>query len=672
LLALLLLAGASIAAHIAASFSRATIEFFPDEYIHSELSRSLAERGLPLLRGSLLGFPSLLEPILTAPTWLLGSVEAGFRASMVLGSVAMSMAAFPVYWLGRRLGMSGWLSFGVAVLTLATPSLLYSSWLMGEPFAYPLFVAGFAMGVLVLSGERRLLWPTLAVFTLCSLARIQLLILPVAFALTAVLFAAREHRLRRFLSERRYPIAALVLAGIAALTVPAGSFGVYHNARNVELSPLAFADRFATQLLAVLFACAWIVVPGALLGLWLCLKEPRSRLELAFACSALVVTLAVVVQTSVYVENPQERYVFYCAPVLALCLALLLDRGWPLKRLHALLVCPIFVIAAVLPLSTYAAGDRFVQSAFLIATYRLEMLFGVADGSLLVAIVVSAATAITLLLAFLPRYGGGALIALATALSAVALGLAVDFDNLQSKSTLAAYGPGRSWVDARIDGDHAYLLQGYSPRSATLIALFWNPKVDRVALLAHGSKPDTFGWPKLEIAGDGSLSVGGRPLVGPLLVDTVMGTIELRGAIVGGRSPTFALWLPRGRPRFALSALGFGAGSISPVSSIELWPEKKEGRLDGFVSFRVQATGKLGANSLRLSLPGAGKQNLALPVGKPRLVRIPVCSTGPWSVEIRAYSAQSEGDLLVSARSSTPHWQPDTGACEGSRRARVR
>jgi len=288
---LIALVAVSMVAHVIASFLRATAVFFPDEYLYSELSRSLSSSGLPLVRGGLVAFPSLLEPIVTAPFWLLGSVETGFRASMVLNSIAMSLAAVPVYWLGRRLGLSGWLALGPSALALATPSMLYSSWMMGEALAYPLFLTGFSMGVLALSGERRWTVPALVFFALASLARIQLLVLPLAFALAAVLMAARERRFRQFLGERRYLVGAGVVLAVVVLVVPSGALGFYSSVRHIDLAVGPFARHLGVQAIGLLFACAWIVLPGALIGLGLGLFRPRSRIELGFVCGALVVTL---------------------------------------------------------------------------------------------------------------------------------------------------------------------------------------------------------------------------------------------------------------------------------------------------------------------------------------------------------------------------------------------
>jgi hypothetical protein len=648
---------------------RSTIVFLPDEYLYSELSRSLSSTGLPLVRGSWIIFPSLLQPIVTAPCWLFGSVETGFHASMMLGSIVMSLSALPVYWLGRRLGLSVWFALAASALALATPSMLYSSWLMGETLAYPLFLLGFSMGVLALSGDRRWLIPALVVFALASLARVQMLVLPLAFALATALMAAREHRFRRFLSERRYLVGAGLFLAIVALVVPAGALGFYSKARHVDLAPGSLALHLGTQAIGILFACSWIIVPGALIGLGLAIFQPRSRIELSFACSAIIVTLGILLQASFFgvVTIPQERYVFYCAPVLALSLALLIDRGWPLRWMHALLVLPILVLVAVLPLSTYAASYRYDQSSVLYATYRLEQSFGVSNTALLVAVVVSVLALAALALPFLGRLGGGAIFVLAIALSvtAMAISISVVFD-------FAFVGSRWGWIDKRIDtsqagGGQAVLLQGYSTRGVSLSLLFWNRSVDRTALLPESHRPDILPWSDLEIRGDGALSIGGKPLTGPLVIDDENHTITLWGASKASHSTNFTLWLPRGRPHFALYALGFSSGWISPRAALTLWPTRTGGRLAGFLSFRATAAREIGPVTLALSLPRAAKRYVPLKPGESRSIRIAVCSNGPW----RAKIIETVGHLIlagsrpVSAHASTPIWRKDAAACAG-------
>jgi hypothetical protein len=55
---------------------RETPMYFPDEYMYSELGRSLAATGHPLIRGTPADFPALLQPLVTAPVWLLDDSAA--------------------------------------------------------------------------------------------------------------------------------------------------------------------------------------------------------------------------------------------------------------------------------------------------------------------------------------------------------------------------------------------------------------------------------------------------------------------------------------------------------------------------------------------------------------------------------------------------------------------
>jgi hypothetical protein len=668
--ALVALVAASVTAHVIASFSRATIVYLPDEYLYSELSRSFSSSGLPLVRGSLVAFPSLLQPIVTAPFWRLGSVEIGFRASMVAGSVAMSLAAVPVYWLGRRLGLSGWLALGPSAFALATPSMLYSSWMMGEPFAYPLFLAGFAMGVLALSGEGRWLAPALLVFVLASLARIQLLILPISFAVAAVVMAALERRLRRFVHEHRYLIGLLALVLVAVLTVPVGAFGFYGDVRHLDLAPIGLAHHLGVQVLALFFTCAWIVLPAGMIGLAMGLARPRSRTELAFASSAVVVVVGLLCQTSLYgvASIPQERYIFYCAPVLALCLALLADRGWPGKRIHALAVLVIVAIAAVIPMSTWASAASLSQSSFLIASYKLERIFGVGDGSLVVAIAISILAVLAAVLPLRKGRAGTEVFVLAVAFSATAMALAVNFDDFSGAQLQRAQAREKGRIDRLIEASGrsskgAYLLQGFSPSSAAVSQLFWNRSVDRVALLPKSTRPDVLSWPSLRIGPDGALSVGGKPLEGPLVIDTHMETVDLRNAIEAGRVQAFSVWLPRGRPYFTLYASGFWSGQVAPVSTIRIWPDKPGGRLAGYVSFRLQSHRLVGTTKLSLSILGAVKRSFRVARGESRLVRIAVCRNGPWHASMTGKPFVLRGSSLISALSTAPVWRASARAC---------
>ena len=91
------------------------------------------------------------------------------------------------------------------------------------------------------------------------------------------------------------------------------------------------------------YAAGWIIVPGALLGLWLALSRPRTTEELAFGAVTVLLAAALffeagLLQASLAAGREiQERYVFYAAPLLVLSFALYAGRGWPLRLPHLVL-----------------------------------------------------------------------------------------------------------------------------------------------------------------------------------------------------------------------------------------------------------------------------------------------------------------------------------------------
>ena len=153
--ALIALVGASFVVRTALAWLRATPALFPDEYIYSSLGRSLAESGRPLIRGGSAHFPALLQPILTAPAWLIGDVGVAFRVVQTISALAMSLAAIPVYLLAIRLGLSRRVALALAALAVLVPDLMYASFVTSEPFAYPLVLATVAAASFALAQPTR-------------------------------------------------------------------------------------------------------------------------------------------------------------------------------------------------------------------------------------------------------------------------------------------------------------------------------------------------------------------------------------------------------------------------------------------------------------------------------------------------------------------------------------
>ena len=98
---------ASFGGRLFAAVARLTPYYLPDEYIYPSLARSLAESGRPLIRGAGVHFPALLDPIVTAPVWLVtNDPVTAFRLTQGIHAVLFSLAAIPAYLLCRRLGLA--------------------------------------------------------------------------------------------------------------------------------------------------------------------------------------------------------------------------------------------------------------------------------------------------------------------------------------------------------------------------------------------------------------------------------------------------------------------------------------------------------------------------------------------------------------------------------------
>ncbi|MDP9491151.1 MAG: hypothetical protein M3P42_02975, partial [Actinomycetota bacterium] len=519
------LIGISFAVRLVAGWFRATPNYFPDEYLYAELARSLLESGRPAVRGIEIGFPSLLQPLLTAPTWLAGDVLVSYRLTQALGALAMSLVALPVFALGRRLGLDRPLALAAAALSLAVPDLLFASWVMAEPFAYPLFVAVVLVGTAALAEPSRRRGLLLVVLVaLAALARAQFAVLPICFIAAVVLVGLRERRLRVVLREQALPLGVFAGVGLAVALVGVGRvLGLYRSALDGRADPVELIERLGLNGLVLAYASGWILVPGALLGLGLALARPRSRAELAFGALFLTTAVALLLEAGLAgaVEHAQERYVFYVLPLVALAFCMYASRGWPARTPLAIVTALLIGVSAQVPLAGFTASEGKSQSPFLLAAFRLEEALGSpGSGSLAIAVTAAILGLGAIVLSSRPAIRNSVVLSVALSASVAASVGAVAFDNRNSASVRAAFLPGeRSWVDrAGLDG--VTLVRGPdSIRTEALDQLFWNRSVDRGVLLPGAEEVDHFQSSALTVGSEGSLRSEGRPLAGPVLMD---------------------------------------------------------------------------------------------------------------------------------------------------------
>ncbi|MFN2628884.1 MAG: hypothetical protein ABR569_09655 [Gaiellaceae bacterium] len=652
--------GLGFIVRLALVWARATPNYFPDEYLYAALGRSLAALGAPSVRGHSAHFPALLQPLLTAPAWRVGSLEVGYRIVQALGAAAMTLAAVPSYLLARRLGIARGTGVVVGALTLLVPDALYAGLVVAEPFAYPLALGAAATGIAAIarpSARAQVLFLVFAV--LAAFARAQFAVLPACFVLAVVVVGLRRRALMIVLRQQRLSLATIGLAAASTgILAAARGLGYYSSAGHLHADPLVAGKAIGVNLAILLFAGGWVLAPGAAIGLALAVTRPRSREELAFGSFTLALGAALLVEAALWGDTAmvQERYLFYVLPLFATGFALFASRGWPHARIHAVLALGLVVLAARMPLSGYARPGADDHSPFLLAVQWLQPLLGGPTGS--AVLVASIATVLALAVGaagFCPRLATPLALSLALAVSAAASAGTFAFDRANSVQVLHRYLPvDPAWVDhAGLGPTTLVTAYGGRPTDAEE-QLFWNRSIQRVAILPGASPPDRLAADPLRIGRSGELLANGMVLRGPLLVDGYAGTIILRGARRVGDAPHFRLWRPAGTPRVALYAPGrYFDGYLGGAGAILIWPQGET--LAGWLELHVSA---LPGNQLELKL---GARRVA--AGR---VRVRVCSVGRWSVSFNARTQKILGGRPVSGRASVPRFVPDPRACPTS------
>ncbi|MGZ4352070.1 MAG: hypothetical protein ACXVZ4_00870 [Gaiellaceae bacterium] len=648
---LTVLVGLSFLVRLAVVWQQATPTFYPDEYIYTELARSIATHGLPQIRDGAAHFPALLVPLLTAPAWLIHDVGAAYRVVQALQALAMSLVAIPVFLLGRTLRLSTRLSLGAAAVALVVPDYMLASYVISEPFAYPLALGAVAAGVSALERPApRTQALFLALSALAAFARMQFVVLPIAYALALVAVGLREGRLRSALREQRLPLAVLGAGGVVVAIVGVG----YYN-HVFSIHPLRFLNAAGANALVLAYAAGWVIVPGALMGLALALARPRERGELCFAALTVALGAGLFAQAALYGTSVHERYLFYLVPLLALAFGAYVQRGWPHRTYHALVAAGLVTAATLEPLTSLSLRGE-TNAPVLLAVHWLRVHLDSFGGtSMLVLWIVGAASALLVLLSRRPQVATVFAFVLAGALAAAGYGLSSDFNRRNAATVRRESLPAnRSWVDAR-GLRRTTLLQAYGGRREdALNELFWNRSVDRVAVLPGGLAVDAFDNPSVRVAPDGTLFVRNRALRGPLLVDNWNSTLVLTGARRLSGTVGYRLWAPVGTPRLSLYLAGrWTDGWLAPEARLNAWAAK--GRT---IRLTVTVPRGSGTTRLRITLPQGRVMRLTLAANVRRTVSIPVCTAGAWHATMRFSASGFVGTRLVGARSGEPKLVP--------------
>jgi hypothetical protein len=507
----------------------------------------------------------------------------------------------------------------------------------------------------------------LALAGLATFARAQFVVLPLCFLAAVLILGLRERGLRSVLREQRVVLVAVILPVIAFLAVgPGRALGFYEGILDLDVGSLELAKWFGADAMLLAYASGVVLVPGAVLGLWLALRRPRSREELAFGALTAPFILALLVEAAAYGvggDRIQERYFFYAIPLVGILFALYASRGWPHRLTLGVLAAGLVVLAARVPLAGFSAADGKTNSPTLYATARLEQLVGdVGTASLVLSLGVALLAGALVLASRRPRLATPVVLGLAVVVCATAYAGACSFNLANAAWTRAhVLGPKPSFVDeSGVDGA-AMVLTRSSERGVASEYLFWNRSVDAVYLLPGAEPPDSFAVTRLTIGTDGTLLAAGKPLTGPLMVDGLSDTVRFQDSGEIASSPAFRLIASPGTQRLSLYAEGrFDDGWLGLTGRFQLWPETTA----GILTFELTGPDGSPPVAVELTPQDAPAREVVVRPGRTTTVTVPVCAAGPWAMEFVAPSTGAIGGRFVSVQASEPVYRADPTACD--------
>jgi hypothetical protein len=625
----------SFLARFVAALGHSTPLYFPDEYIYSAIARSLAEHGHPLIRGEPAHFPAMVEPLLAAPFWLTHDPSIAYRLTQAENALAMSLAAIPAYLLLRKLGGSAWAALAAAALTVASPDLFFSTFLLADAIAYPLVLGAVYLGVCALSRPSRgaqLGFAALAV--LATFTRIQYVFLPLVFVAAALVVerGSVKETWRRFRLSIVLYVAPLA---VAASLGPRRLLGYYSGVADLHVRPGAIAHWAGTDAMLLAYAAGFALVPGALVGLVYALRRHRSREECGYAALTVGLLLGLFAEAALYATNGsdrfQERYLMILLPLVFPAFWLWLRRGRPAAIAVAMIALVLIVLSARVPLSGYTVSDAKQDSPFLLGVFRLEKAVGIGDGSLAVALAAAALACIAAGAAFRARLAYVAVAATLAASCAVSVA-SVSFDHVVARSVRSTLlPPDARWIDHAGLGMTTLIQTPATPHARAHEQLFWNRSLGRVLFLDEASPIDAFGSPRVRVAPDGRLVSGGRTLRGPLAISNFAVRARLTGAVAVARGAGYELWRPLGTPRMAMFVGGlYQDGWLANGGHITLWPAA-DGRVDGTLALPLSLPQGTRRTVLQLSGPGVDQRVVVKPKQR-RVVELRVSHRGPWTL----------------------------------------
>jgi len=450
----------------------------PDEPTYAALARSFAETGRFSVAGH--GFSPWsfgpLYPVLIAPAYALsGSLTQAYLVVKAINCFLMALSVIPAYLLGRHF-LERRMAILFACLAAFVPSGIYTTKLMTESLAYPLFLfAVLASFRLLQSPSRRRELVFLAAVALAALARGQLIVLLPAFACAAVLVGIFDRReesdrgLFRFARGqlRAYPITWVVLAAGALLAAVLAVLHIHfsavtdgHGPAVAGVSPLRLGESFFLHLALLDLYVGLIPFAAVATITWLSLARGKPRewriicaLTLSVSCwLALAAAKYLVAAYPGSFLRIYDRYVFYAVPFVLVVFLLWIREGLPRPRGVGLIAGGAALLPAFIPYSHVLSGGEWGVSSSSVALLPWANL-RFAVGSPYAVYPVLAAGGALLAAAFLRSRDRDWLVFLVAA-NVVVLNAFALWGNSAVAATALREGVGsrgdRSWIDSAI------------------------------------------------------------------------------------------------------------------------------------------------------------------------------------------------------------------------------
>ncbi len=617
-LVLVLIAASSAAVHGALTLLVRSPLFSPDEWLYAELSRSvLAGHPGDVTGGhiSIWSTTSYVGPAITSPLWLIPDVNLAYHLSLVVGSVAFSLAVFPAYALARKVGLATGVALLAALLSQLIPAGAFTSTLLAEPYAYPAVLAAvlIAVGAIASPTPARIAGVAAASVALCLIAGMQFLVFPLAVVIAWITSATS---LRGF--SLRAVTATLGGAGLLVLVDVAGGGSVLGRIEDnvlYEHYPLAgTAGWFGINAFDLALATGWVIVPAAAVGLWRLLRTPE-RLPRAFGWLTVSLVAGVLAEAAIWGANGNgvyERFTFYASPLLVIACLRELVRHHDSGRLpYAVLGYAAAIAAILVPLTSYLIANAGHSPTLLGLTddRAIRILWPIAAAILGVAAAATGAGRPRLLVRL------GALALLVT----TGLGFA----------SLIHYQTHRA-PDVHASKHAALLVDPVQPSYSrdALKMLFWNPHIDRIVVMGRGGSLDLPASVGGGLVATG-IATGPRAQIrGPFVVSGNVSAWQRGRTVASGTASELA-----GTPD--VLAFGWGPGGLMlPLSDILVAGDPHGTRrltlrlsslgsrvrliLDctaGHADARTITVPRVGATRLVLDVPRNGSQECRLSLG---------------------------------------------------------